>query len=1113
MLQLVRTVGPANARIMLVGEAPGKEEQLTGEPFVGSSGRVLNQLLGAAGLYRQACLLTNVARQQPPGNNISIFFEDRNCTIPKPMMREWMHMLAEDIISYKPNVIVALGRTALWALTGHTKISTFRGYLCECSLVPGFKVLPTFHPRYVIENWKESFTVVMDLRKAVKESITPEMPRDQRVLIPDATLDEWIKYCNFLAEQECPVAFDIETTGNRCHTHRVGFSHNPNFGMSIGILNGTYPKYSTSDEVAFWDSVSNVLDHCPVILQNGSFDIGAIFHHVGVLPRKLYFDTHIAAHVCWPETPRSLSYLASVLLNVPAWKHTSGEDNGLYNAADCANTFGIYLGLKAELDAQGLSEVFMFEMSQIYPAVMLQLQGISIDEDRRQKIACFAQEEMDDIQEGLNRILKRDVNMRSPKQMQQLLYIDLGLPVQYKRRKSANEARTITTDATALANLERTCKHPALSLIMRYKKLDKLVSNFLDIEISPEGKVHTCYNITGATMRRESKGFVVDDEDSYRSFGRWSSSGSIILPYGPGNLQNIPKAARKIFVPPKGYVILQADYKQAEAVVVAYLINDVKMKKLFQDSFGKSDEECAANGWDIHKLTAAAMFGVPVTEVTKEQRTVGKTIRHACVDKDTEVLTRRGWVKIPDFDKDLDVVAQWNEDNTINFVTPNETVSYDYKGFLYEFLQPSLHQTVSPDHRMVVRNRKNKKLYVRYSQDLFDTKNADYKIPVAGKFIPEIAQDFDEYLLRLVVAIQADGSYRQRENKKEITFHLHKERKINRLRVILNAAGISFTETVREDSSHNFYIGGGREENIGLFALIKMTDKMFGPWVLNLTFEQLNAMVDETRWWDSRRNAGGNSWQYYSQYKENCEWVAIMCHLTNRKGTVSETHPTVFTTNISETSEVCFDKSQRNLVWYEDKIYSMQVPSSFYLIRKGNIISVTGNTNYSAGPDVVANRLGVTRKEAKAYLDKYHAGTPQLHLWHQRIRDELQRTRVLTNLFGRKHRFLDRWGDSLFRSAYSFIPQSTVGDLLNHALINIYNNLNSWCHLALQLHDAVYVYIKPHELNAAIEAMRENMLIPLYTDQGEQFTIDVDFSWGDTWGEMETVSWHPKKSQ
>ena len=76
----------------------------------------------------------------------------------------------------------------------------------------------------------------------------------------------------------------------------------------------------------------------------------------------------------------------------------------------------------------------------------------------------------------------------------------------------------------------------------------------------------------------------------------------------------------------------------AEAVVVAYLINDVKLKKLLQDSFGKSDEECVENGWDVHKITAASMFGCSVFDVTKEQRTVGKTIRHACVDKDTSQL-------------------------------------------------------------------------------------------------------------------------------------------------------------------------------------------------------------------------------------------------------------------------------------------------------------------------------------------------------------------------------------------------------------------------------------------------------------------------------------------
>jgi len=399
---------------------------------------------------------------------------------------------------------------------------------------------------------------------------------------------------------------------------------------------------------------------------------------------------------------------------------------------------------------------------------------------------------MDEIQDGLNQILKRDLNLRSPKQLQQLLYIDLGLPVQYKRRKSASDPRKVTTDATALATLERTCNHPALSLIMRYKKLDKLVNNFLDITVSPDQTVHTCYNITGATMLRENKGFVVDDEDSYKSFGRWSSSSSIILPYGPGNLQNIPKLARKIFTPPKNHILIQADYKQAEAVVVAYLINDVKLKQLFQDSFGKSPEECAANDWDVHKLTASMMFSIPIHEVTKAQRTIGKTIRHA--------------------------------------------------------------------------------------------------------------------------------------------------------------------------------------------------------------------------------------------------------------------------------------------------------------------------TNYSAGPGVVATRLGIPQKEAKSLLQRYHNATPQLHLWHLRIQDELRRTRTLTNLFGRKHRFLDRWGDSLFRSAYSFIPQSTVGDLLNHALINVYTNQSSFLHLYLQLHDAIYCYVKPHQLQEALETLRHEMLIPIRTDQGEEFTIDVDFSAGDTWGELEEVS-------
>src|SRR5664280_1830162 len=144
---IVGTEGPPDARIMLVGEAPGKDENILGRPFVGYAGQTLDNLLGQAGIARYQCLVTNVAREQPPANKISYFFEDRKCTIPKPKMQAWIAKLKEEIELYKPNILIALGATALWALTGEKKISDFRGYILPCSLVPGRKVLATYHPQ------------------------------------------------------------------------------------------------------------------------------------------------------------------------------------------------------------------------------------------------------------------------------------------------------------------------------------------------------------------------------------------------------------------------------------------------------------------------------------------------------------------------------------------------------------------------------------------------------------------------------------------------------------------------------------------------------------------------------------------------------------------------------------------------------------------------------------------------------------------------------------------------------------------------------------------------------------------------------------------------------
>jgi uracil-DNA glycosylase family 4 len=786
---IVNTEGPSDARIMLVGEAPGKDENILGRPFVGYAGQTLDNLLGQAGIARYQCLVTNVAREQPPANKISYFFEDKKCTIPKPKLVAWIAKLKEEIELYKPNILIALGATALWALTSEKKISDFRGYILPCSLVPGRKVIATYHPQAINYDWKLYFQTVLDLRKALRHSAFPGIPENKQTLVSNSDVGQFIAYMEELIDHPewDKLSIDVETVQPGSHIEELGISHDPNFAMSIFLLKGRNPALCENDELRLWQTFARLLKSGKkIVMQNGTYDIGVLWHNNHILVEKLWMDTLLAAHVCWPELPRDLGFLGSVCLDLPPWKSKAIRTSE-YNAGDAANTLGIALVLDKEIDKQGIRSTFDFEMSLIPVSLMMQLQGIEVDRVKQKELIDLWTVKRAELKTQLDKVIGREINFNSSKQMCQLLYIELGLPVQYKRRKSIEESRTMTCDTNALRTLSRlVTNNPVFNLIIDYKKADLLLRQFLDIELSPEGKVHTSYNITGATSDDEE-----DTKKTKRSFGRWSSSGSIILPYGSGNLQNIPPEARKMYRAKPGYKIIQADYIQAEAVVVAYLTGDYKLIKMFKDSFGLSKTE--RSRYDVHKITYAQMAGIDVDQVSKEQRTAGKTVRHA--------------------------------------------------------------------------------------------------------------------------------------------------------------------------------------------------------------------------------------------------------------------------------------------------------------------------TSYSAGPQVLANRLGIKLSEAKILMDMYHKANPSLRMWYTSIQQELKKNRVLTNLFGRKHRFLDRWGDSLFRSSYSYKPQSTVGDLLNTALLRIYNSILELPFetiILLQLHDAVYVMVKEENVMDTIKFLRKQMLIPLECNN-EEFTIDVDFGVGESWGEKEEV--------
>jgi len=641
----VEITGPANSQIMLVGEAPGEDEDRSGKPFIGYAGHTLDTLLRAAGINRHECLITNVAKERPPGNNFDFFFEDPKKRTPKPILRQFIEELKNDIIKYRPNIVIALGAKANGALTGNWGIERERGYITESTLVPGVKVFSTYHPQAVNHEWKLHFSVIMDLKKALRNSKDKTLPRDNRRLVASAPKKVFLDYLDFLIhDHKKAVVVDIETVQPGTHIEELGLADSPDHAVSFKFLSGRNPKLHPDDELEVWQKLAQVFsvprpeDTHTIVGHNLAFDNAVLYHHHGIYIPGPCFDTMVATHVCWPETPRSLAFLSSVCLNVPLWK--SDNHDPLYNPSDCANTYGCYEVMKSELTKGDHWHVFNYEMAQLEPAIFLHLQGITVDREKQQQLLDDIDSKLHslkiELSEQLNGTVifhssegaKGAINLNSSQQLQKLLYDDLLLPEQFKRRKKRTDKRVRTVDEEALVKLEKSSDNPVLAKILEGRKLYKL-KTFIDIPISPAGKVHTNYNITGANMQDVKQGLVVEDEEQHRSFGRWSSSKSIVVPYGSGNLQNIPVSARKMYVPPPGYEIIEADGVQAEAVVVSYESRDFKLIKLFQDSFGMSPRERKANGYDVHTLNASRMFGIPFAEVDKKQRSAGKTIRHA----------------------------------------------------------------------------------------------------------------------------------------------------------------------------------------------------------------------------------------------------------------------------------------------------------------------------------------------------------------------------------------------------------------------------------------------------------------------------------------------------
>lgn len=149
--------GDPNAELMFVGEGPGADEDASGRPFVGKAGQLLNNMIGAMGLEREAVYIANIVKCRPPGNRTPEFVEATTCS----------QFLLRQIDIVRPRVIVALGATAATYVLGvRQSLASLRGQWFGCR---GAKVAVTYHPAFLLRDPRQKAEAWKDLQRVMAE--------------------------------------------------------------------------------------------------------------------------------------------------------------------------------------------------------------------------------------------------------------------------------------------------------------------------------------------------------------------------------------------------------------------------------------------------------------------------------------------------------------------------------------------------------------------------------------------------------------------------------------------------------------------------------------------------------------------------------------------------------------------------------------------------------------------------------------------------------------------------------------------------------------------------------------------------------------------------------
>lgn len=589
---------------MIIGEAPGKYENIQQEPFVGPTGQLLDECLYKAGIKRSECWITNVVKYQPPFNDfkkLHLIGVDLNQSIQE--------LWDNEINKYKPNCILAVGDHALNAVTGNSGILNWRGSILTAR--DGvIKCVPTIHPAALFNRssgegetegglaWTWMRLIEADIARAAIESLTPKLELPDRQLdVIHSSLDLYRFFKEYSALDSAAV--DIETINQIpvCY----GFAFNRHHAISVPLYKSIGPHKLTDmgdrelNEV--WRTIDEQLRRLDIIGQNFEYD-----HYrserIGFKVKRVKSDTLIKTRVIFPEMPKKrLSDQASLWTREPFYKDEGkefrlGKQNISqllrYNARDCAVNKEI--DEEQDQDLKDLSEAYGVNLMDYYYNYQMRKHnfyhkmqnfGMLVDLNRQKELNDEYKAAQKIIHDRQTERLGFELNVKSGPQVYKLLYEVL------KFKKLRRDPTSEDAIVRLMGNHAKKKEHKEiLEDILAERRIRDQRSRAINFQPDYDGRVKSSFNIIATETCRSSTG-ILKKPTRPRKIGLAFHT---IPKHG-----KLGKKIRSMFIPDPGKVFIQADSSQAEARVVAVLSEDWELLKAFDEI-------------DIHRRTAGLVF-------------------------------------------------------------------------------------------------------------------------------------------------------------------------------------------------------------------------------------------------------------------------------------------------------------------------------------------------------------------------------------------------------------------------------------------------------------------------------------------------------------------------